>query len=269
LRTLDSEFAAHQQAKQLFDRTADKYFRRSSGSVYNFTSLIFRRRIAIVESSIRRLAKPGGNALDYGMGPAVFAECCEAAGMHYLGIDVSPEMVERSKQLGFSNSEFIVGDLETLNAYKNQKDLVLAIGLIDYLEDVPAGISQLAACVKPGGNLILSFRNRYSLPGLLRDISKTILRPFVKGSSRADDKAFFAKVHEKSFDPKSQLVPQLASLGFSGFEVHYFNCSPFFFNFPLPKFLWRTWYAVDRTMAHRFTRFVCSGGVVAGTKRAS
>jgi SAM-dependent methyltransferase len=258
---------AHRQAKHLFDRTASDYFRRSSGSVYNFSSFIFRRRIAIVESSIRRLAKPGGNALDYGMGPAVFAECCTLVGVHYLGIDVSSEMVELSNRLGLSNSEFLVGDLETLGAYKNQKDLVLAVGLIDYLEDVCAGIVQLAACVKPGGHLILSFRNRYSLPRLLRDISKAILRFFVKGSSGANEKAFFAKVYENSFDLKSQLAPQLTSLGFSDLEAFYFNCSPFFFNFPLPKFLWRTWYTIDRILARPFTRFLCSGGVVAATKR--
>lgn len=266
---INSEFAAHQQAKRLFDRTTDKYSRRSRGSVSNFTSLIFRRRIGIVASSIQRAATAGGEALDYGMGPAVFAESCTAAGMHYLGIDVSPKMVERSKEMGLSNSEFIVGDLETLSRYRNQKDLVLAIGLIDYLEDVPAGISQLAACVRPGGNLILSFRNRYSLPRLLRDGSKKMARRLLNGSSRFNDKAFFAQVHEKSFDLNRHLVPQLASLGFSGFEAHYFNCSPFFFNFPMPKLLWRVWYAIDQTLARSSTRFLCSGGVVVGTKSLS
>jgi SAM-dependent methyltransferase len=262
-----SEVAAHLQAKQLFDQTADNYFQRSRGSVYNFSSLIFRRRIAIVEGFIQRLAKPGGKALDYGMGPAVFAPCCTAMGMRYLGIDVSPEMVEQSNRLGLCNAEFHVGDLETLRPHKDQNDLVLAIGLIDYLENVPDGIARLATCVKPGGRLILSYRNRYSVPGLLRDVSKIILRPFASGLSHASGKAFFAEVHEKSFDLKSHLIPQLASLGFSGIEASYFNCSPIFFNFPLPKFLWRAWYALDRVLAHPFTRLLCSGGVVAA-KRA-
>ena len=59
--------------------------------------------------------------MDYGMGPAVFAECCTAAGMHYLGIDVSSKMVERSKQMGLSNTEFIVGDLETLACMETKR----------------------------------------------------------------------------------------------------------------------------------------------------
>jgi 2-polyprenyl-3-methyl-5-hydroxy-6-metoxy-1,4-benzoquinol methylase len=262
-----SEFAAHLQAKQLFDQTADNYFQRSRGSVYNFSSLIFRRRIAIVEGFIRRSAKLGGKTLDYGMGPAVFAECCTVAGMHYLGIDVSPEMVEQSKRLGLSNAEFHVGDLEALSAYKDQNDVVLAIGLIDYLENVADGIARLAACVRPGGQLILSFRNRYSVPVLLRNVSKIILRPFAGGSGHASGKAFFAKVHEKSFDLTRELIPHLASLGFSGFEARYFNCSPIFFNFPLSKSLWRAWYVMDRALAHPFTRLLCSGCVVVA-KRA-
>jgi SAM-dependent methyltransferase len=258
---------SHQQAEQFFDDTVDYYVRRSTGAVFNFSSLIFQRRIAIVESLIRRLAVPGGKALDYGMGPAVFAKCSTASGTHYLGVDVSSEMVERSRQLGLPNTEFVVGDLETLNAHAGQKDLVLAIGLLDYLEDVPHGISQLAACVKPGGHLVLSFRNRFSLPGLMRDASKAILRPFMKGSSGPNAKAFFAKVHEKSLDLDGQLIPHLKSLGFSAFDAQYFNCSPLFFNFPMPKFLWRAWYSVDEAIAHPITRFLCSGGVVAATRR--
>ena len=258
---------SHQQAEQFFDSTVDHYVRRSSGAVSNFSSLIFQRRIAIVESLIRRLAVSGGKALDYGMGPAVFAKCTTVSGMHYLGVDLSSEMVERSKLLGLPNTEYVVGDLEALNAYQGQKDLVLAIGLLDYLEDVPQGISQLAACVKPGGHLVLSFRNRYSLPGLMRDASKAILRPFVTGSSGPHGKAFFAKVHEKSMDLDGQLIPHLKSLGFASFDAQYFNCSPLFFNFPMPKFLWRAWYAADQAIARPITRFLCSGGVVVATKR--
>lgn len=264
---VNSEIAAHGQARELFDRTADDYFQRSSGSVHNTSSLVFQRRISIVEAFIRRYAKRGGQTLDYGMGPAVFAKCCGDAGSHYLGIDVSTEMVDRASRLNLANAEFQVGDLETLAPYRNQKNMVLAIGLIDYLEEVSDGIAKLAACVKPGGQLIVSFRNRYSLPSLLRDVSKAILRPFTSGRGEAQSKAFFARVHEKSFDAKTQLIPQLASLGFSGFETRYFNCSPMFFNFPLPKFIWRAWYALDEKLAGRWTRFLCSGGVLAATRR--
>jgi SAM-dependent methyltransferase len=253
---------SHARARQLFDETADNYLRRSKGTVHNFSSLIFQRRISIVESFIRRLARPGGKVLDYGMGPAVFAKCCTACSMHYVGIDASPEMVERAAQAGLTNSEFVVGDLDSLHSYAKQMDLVIAIGLIDYLEDAAEGIAMLAASVKPGGSLILSFRNRYCLPGLLRDASKAMLRPVAGKSAWSRRKAFFADVHENSFDMAADLLPQLRSLGFSSLEVRYFNCSPAFFNFPVPKLVWHAWYAFDELFAHRRTRWLCSGGVV-------
>jgi SAM-dependent methyltransferase len=259
------EFEAHQQAKRLFDETASNYLQRSRGAIHKFSSLIFRRRITIVEKFIAQFAKAGGEVLDYGMGPAVFARCCVALDMRYLGIDISPEMVACSKELGLPNAEYIVGDLETLDSYQSQKDLVLAIGLIDYLENVPDGIARLAACVRPDGHLILSFRNRYSVPRALRDGSKVVLRnlPIRTQSSK---KAFFAKVHEKSFDVKRHLIPELTSLGFRDFEARYFNCSPMFFDFPRPNFVWRSWYAADEVLASPNTRFLCSGGVMAARK---
>jgi SAM-dependent methyltransferase len=254
---------SHRQAQRLFDDTADYYVRRSSGAVRNFSALIFQRRISIVESFIRQLTKPGDQVLDYGMGPAVFGPCCTKAGLPYLGVDVSPEMVNIAKRANLPNSKFIVGDLETLADFEGQMDLVLAIGLIDYLEDMPAGIARLAACVKPGGHLVVSFRNRYSVPSLLRDFSKVVLRPLAKNSPQAQQKAFFAKVHEKSVDVNSQLLPQFEKLGFGNAKTQYFNCSPFFFNFPMPRLIWRPWLALDERMAGSLTRWMCSGGVVA------
>ena len=189
--------------------------------------------------------------------------------MQYLGVDVSPEMVKRASRTGLSNCEFVVGDLETLCSYREQMDLVLAIGLIEYLEDVPEGIARLAACVKPGGHLILSFRNRYCLPGLLRGVSKAVLRPLARRSNWGKQRAFFADVREESLDLATQLVPQLRSLGFSGLESRYFNCSPIFFNFPVPQLFWRGWYALDGVLARPSSRFLCAGGVVAFSKPQS
>jgi hypothetical protein len=69
-------------------------------------------------------------------------------------------------------------------------------------------------------------------------------------------------VHERSVDFGSQLRPELEALGFAEFEVRYFNCSPIFFNFPLPGPLWRAWYALDSALAGAATRWMCSGGVL-------
>lgn len=253
---------SHELAKELFDRTAQDYQRRSEHRVATFSSLIFQRRIEIVSGFLDSLGTRG-HVLDYGMGPGVFARRCIELGLEYVGIDISPIMVERAQALGLNGAQYRVGDLETLADYEGQMDCVLAIGLLDYLEDPQAGIDALSRCVKPGGAIIVSFRNRQSLPRLLRDLSRALLRPWRAQSS---SRAFFGFVHERSFDV-SELIPGLRRAGYERFDTSYFNCSPFFFDFPMPAWLWRRWCAWDSAVASRPTRYLCSGGVLVAQKR--
>lgn len=256
---------SHENARILFDTTADYYQKRAENKIFNVSSLIFQRRIDAVNDFLGRI-RPGGTVLDYGMGPAVFGPPATARGLKYIGIDISAEMVERGKAMNLPNSEFHVGDLETLSAYADKMDGVLAIGLIDYLEHPEPGIAALAKCVRPGGQIILSFRNKFSFPRWIRDVSKEAYR--LVGRARPDDRrAFFAPVHEKSFSFGLDLQPQLERLGFHRFDVSYLNCSPLFFNFPLPVSLWKAWYAADRRIASKYTRLMCSSGVMVAERK--
>jgi SAM-dependent methyltransferase len=254
-------YESHYRAKELFDSTADYYQQRSEARVYNFSSLVFQRRINIVERFLNSVT-PHGKVLDFGMGPAVFAKFCEKKNFSYIGIDISPAMVERAKALNIKNSEFIAGDLDSLSSFRKSMDVALAIGLIDYLEQPDRGMESLSECVKPGGHLILSFRNRFSLPRILRDLAKIPARMLPKRKRDQSSKAFFSDVHERSFDFYSQLRPKLIQLGFDDFVVDYFNCSPFFFNFPMPRWLWWKWHDLDSRLASRHIHWMCSGGVL-------
>lgn len=256
---------SHSRARRLFDETAADYQERSEARVSNFSSLVFQRRIHIVQDLLRR-ARPG-TVLDYGMGPAVFGPACTASGWRYVGIDISPEMVERGRALNLPNAEFHVGDLDVLRSYRQRADAVLAIGLLDYLEEPTRGLQALASCVKPGGSLILSFRNRVSVPRILRDAAKRLWRALAPKPASSERRAFFADVHERSFDFQGQLRPELEALGFEECEARYFNCSPIFFNFPLPRRLWSGWYALDSALAGAATRWMCSGGVLMARRR--
>ncbi|MEM8993493.1 MAG: class I SAM-dependent methyltransferase [Acidobacteriota bacterium] len=255
---------SHLEAKELFDQTVDSYQQAASGQVHDFRSLLFQRRIAIVEELIESVP-PGGQVLDFGMGPAVFAQTCLDWGFSYLGIDIAPKMVEQARALGLEGAEFEVGDLESLSERKASSDLTLAVGLIDYLEELPAGLGALAETVKPGGHLIVSFRNRHSVPRVLRDSAKVVLRPV---AGEGSTKAFFSQAHEKAFDFGIHLKPLLKQKGFGNFQVRYFNCSPLFFSFPMPPWLWERWFAVDGVLASPLTRWTCSGGVLLAQRNA-
>jgi len=258
-------YESHLQSKKYFDNTASVYHQRSDGIVFDFSSLIFQRRNNIVKTFLP-LAGKKEIILDFGMGPGVFAEYCTENGYSYLGIDISTKMVERAKSLKLENTEFRVGDVDSLIKYQGEMNYVLAVGLIDYVEDPIKVIKLLKNCLKEDGHLIISFRNRYSLPRIFRDTIKLIWKKILKNEVTKSNKAFFSNVNEHSFDFSTQLLPILRSVGFNSFTIKYFNCSPFFFNFPIKPSIWHKWYKLDSQLSREWMRFLCSGFVVLANK---
>ena len=256
---------SHHEAQVFFDRIAEDYKKRSETKVYTVSSLSFRRRQDIISDLLRNTPK-GGTLLDYGMGPAVFGPPAVEHGLKYVGIDISPVMVQMAKDMNLPNAEYHIGDLELLKNFRNKADTVLLIGLIDYLEDPEEGLRQLARCVKPGGRLIVSFRNHRSVPRFLRNASKAVW-----GALRSNKKnvtAFEAPVLENSFVPQRDFIPLLKEEGFASFDVRYLDCSPVFFKLPLPKPIWHVWKKADEILSCPALSFMCaSGGLMAYNKK--
>jgi SAM-dependent methyltransferase len=251
---------SHAAAQEFFDQIAQDYTARSQTMVYNVSSLSFSRRQDVVTRLM--LATPkGGTVLDYGMGPAVFGPAAVQNGLRYVGLDISPKMVELARGMNLPNAEFHLGDLNVLERFKGSADTILLIGLIDYLEQPAEGLQQLARCVKPGGRIILSFRNHRSVPRLLRNTAKSIWRR-LKGASLKERTAFAAPVLENSFVPHRDFIPLLRAEGFTRFDINYLDCSPIFFNLGLPKPVWKFWKRADAALSGPATAWMCASGVL-------
>lgn len=256
----------HAAAQEFFDAIADDYTRRSRTAVWNVSSLSFSRRQDLVIKMMSQ-TPTGGTVLDYGMGPAVFGPPAVEQGLRYVGIDISPRMVHVAQQMQLPNAEFHVGDLNLLDQFAGSADTVLLIGLIDYLEFPQEGLRKLARCVKPGGRLVLSFRNHRSVPRFLRNTAKRLWRT-IRPSRPEVETAFEAPVLENSFVPRRDLAPVLESEGFRKVDVEYLDCSPVFFNLPLPRAVWKLWKRVDEAVSSRPMSWMCASGVlVASGKR--
>jgi SAM-dependent methyltransferase len=256
---------SHAAAREYFDRTADDYSQRAEARTFDLSSLIFTRRR---ETVLELLDESGarGTLLDFGMGPGVFAPAAAARGFEFVGVDISPEMVQRAEALGIPRARYVVGDLDALEQFRASVDVVLAIGLIDYLEAPADGLRRLADCLKPGGVLIVSFRNRAALNTLLRGAAKAVWRTFFRGSRWRADSAFVAPVHEKPFSPE-QLEPPLRALGLGEFAARYHSVNPLlFFSVPLRRRLWEAWLKVDRVASRRAPRMFCDAGVLRARK---
>ena len=258
---------SHEAAKEYFDRTADQYSERAQAQTSDLSSLIFARRR---ETVLELLDESGarGTLLDFGMGPAVFAPDIVDRGFEFIGVDISPEMVARAEALGLPRASYVVGDLDSLADFRGRADVVLAIGLIDYLEDPVDGLRKLADCLKPGGVLIVSFRNGAALNTHLRRLAKSVWRTFFKRARWRADSAFVAEVHEKPFTP-AVLEQPLRELGFGEFAVRYHSANPgLFVSVPLPPGIWQRWRRLDRAASRRAPRVLCDAGVLRATKTA-
>ena len=253
------------KSKEFFDNAIDDYLARAEGSDYSFSSLILKRRTDIVKDFLVGI-KHRSNLIDFGMGPGLLADFCIDYGYTYLGIDISPKMVQKAKEKNILNAKFIVGNTGLLKKYNDTVDVFLAIGLIDYLDKPVEELSVFADCLKKDGYLIISFRNNYSLPRILRDLFKYLYQEILTINFIRPNKAFFSNVNEHSFDFSTQLLPVLRSLGFNSFTTKYFNCSPFFFNFPIKPRIWHKWYQLDSKLSGNLTRYFCSGFVVLANK---
>ncbi len=251
---------SHTEAQKFFDQIAEDYRKRSEGQVYNVSSLSFSRRQDVVTSLVN-LTPEGGTVLDYGMGPAVFGPPAAKRGCRYIGLDISQKMIDLAKQMNIPGAEYHLGDLELLAKFPATADTVLLIGLIDYLEEPAEGLRQLARTVKPGGRIILSFRNRRSFPRLFRDTCKALWRS-LKRETHEHGTAFAAPVLERSFVPGRDFIPVLREEGFTEFEVRYLDASPIFWKMPLPKWLWHFWKKCDAIFARPFLSFFCASGVL-------
>jgi SAM-dependent methyltransferase len=251
---------SHTEAEKFFDKIAEDYRARSEGEVYNVSSLSFARRQQVV-SELLSLTPVNGTVLDYGMGPAVFGPPCVSRGLRYIGIDISQRMIDLATEMNLPRAEYHRGDLSVLEQFHGVADTMLLIGLIDYLEHPSEGLRALARCVKPGGRIILSFRNHRSVPRVLRNGCKAIYRAF-RPESREAGTAFAAPVLERSFVPQRDLIPTLREEGFQEFKLRYLDASPIFWKMPLPKSLWHAWKRVDATLSHSFLSGLCASGVL-------
>lgn len=253
----------HAEARVFFDRIAEDYRRRSETAVYNVSSLSFRRRQDVVTECLQEVSAPG-TVLDYGMGPAVFGPSANSHGLHYIGIDISPKMIEIARAMDLADAEYHEGDLEILSRFEGKADAVLLIGLIDYLVDAPEGLRRLARCAKQGGRMILSFRNHHSVPRVMRNASKAVWRAIRHGGNKPETTAFEAPVLENAFAPQRDLIPVLREAGFRKFKIRYLDCSPIFFNMPLNKPIWDFWRKFDAAAACGLTSPFCASGVLIG-----
>lgn len=181
--------------KKLLDRRAQQqsdvgaYFQAESSywqEVYTIPGVqpkLIRDRHTLVLDWVAGLAlPPGSRVLEVGCGAGFMSIALARLGLQVCAIDSVAAMVElacrNAEESGVSsNLSCGVGDAYSLEFDDASFDLVLAIGLIPWLEEAEQAIQEMARVTKPGGYIILTTANRAGLAYFLDPLMCPLLRP--------------------------------------------------------------------------------------------
>lgn len=106
----------------------------------------------------------GGDLLEVGCGPGPIVQRLLDRGFRYYGVDVSEGMIEECARrfADAGAARFEVGDARRLDYPARKFDVVLCLGMIEYVAEEEAVIRELARVLKPGGLLVISGINAWS-----------------------------------------------------------------------------------------------------------
>jgi SAM-dependent methyltransferase len=100
-------------------------------------------------------ALPPGDALDAACGTGRYAEYLAGRGHRVVGVDSSPEMLDRARSR-VPSGEFLLGDLRRLPLPDGCMDLVVSSLALTHVPVLAPVMMEFARVLRPGGNLAIS-----------------------------------------------------------------------------------------------------------------
>ena len=174
------------------------YFQSHSSywkDIYNSSGVqseIYRDRHTAVLAWIDSLAlAPGSQVFEIGCGAGFMAIALAEREFHVHAIDSTEAMVELARRhaaecgIAAPLLSMDVGDIYALDFEDGFFDLVLAIGVIPWLERPELAIQEMARVIKPGGHVILTADNSARLIYLLDPWKNPTLKPLRRRVKKA------------------------------------------------------------------------------------
>lgn len=126
-----------------------------------------RRDLAVAKVlEVTAAAVAGLRVLDLGCGTAPVLTELRRRGMSVAGVDCSADMLalarERLRAEGLEDGGLIQGDCRSTGLATGSFDVVVCLGVISYVEDYRPILVEIHRLLKPGGTVLLSFRNLFN-----------------------------------------------------------------------------------------------------------
>ena len=133
--------------------------------------IISRREISAVLAHLKPIAHE--KILDVGTGTGRIARELVKKGVEITGVDISLIRIKtsaknrESTQTGSSNYELINADGQFLPFEDSSFDAIVCLRTLKYFPDYQLGIREMSRVLKPGGRMVLSISNLYSIDFIL------------------------------------------------------------------------------------------------------
>jgi SAM-dependent methyltransferase len=259
-------------------------------------------RLQLVE---RLLGSCGATSLyEHGVGDATPLATIGATGVRVAGNDTSPEMVKVARTnmeaRGLDPDSITWLDVQDERAVMAERELrgefdaVMALGVIPHVVDDDAFVSSMDLFLRPGGRLLLQFRNslfsmftfnrltkEFILDELLRDVPDAIRqvvahdldlrlavdKPPMRTRPTGDG---YDEILSRFHNP-FELADVVRAHGYSDVRYHWYNYHP---AYPMlaPQIDARSYREAQVALEHEGTwrgMFLCSAGLIEATKDAS
>jgi len=124
----------------------------------------FRLRRDIAVAQVFARTAPAARVLDLGCGTAPVLAELRRRGVAVAGIDCAADMLafarDRLHSMGLDDSQLFLGDCRKTAFADASMDVVVCLGVISYIEDYELVLREIHRLLKPGGTMIVSFRNK-------------------------------------------------------------------------------------------------------------
>jgi ubiquinone/menaquinone biosynthesis C-methylase UbiE len=166
-------------------------------------------------------AIPHGVALDIGCGPGVLAAELVDRRYDYYGVDIAQKMIDvcRARFPQIDPARFSVGRIQDLKFPDRFFDLILCIGVVEYLKDDGEAIREMARVLKPGGTAIISMPNRR---GPFVRWNRSIYKPVIRTLNRLRGKNTEEELVHREY-LEAEYFALLRANGLIGVEAVYYN----------------------------------------------
>jgi ubiquinone/menaquinone biosynthesis C-methylase UbiE len=260
---MDSKSHLH-KVKHFHDLDASQYkkFRYHSNSCEGL-AYITRKKLVLASVNIN-----SGKVLDIGCGPGVFTEELLKKKLQVFSTDLSIEMIKEAKrQLNQSpvskKAYFNASDASNLCFLDNKIDCVLCIGVLCYVKNYHAVLSEIYRVLKPEGITILQI-NKITWPAIYKKFVP--LYRYIK--KKITSKSYAKLNFEFNFFSYHNFINDLEENGLQIVEVNYYDFRIPFIDILLPALSLKLGKIMFKKRQSKLFRFLAQGVLVKAIKNS-